>query len=92
VVEMRLTRPVLVLLGRRPPCVRCDSVTAGFSPEERKVEDVTFRTTAYLEGKPEENKSMPIKWASPKMCRVVWPASPVRRVKLFVEPEFCKRR
>ena len=64
------------------------SAVNGFLSQKGKVEGDTFRTAAYLAVKAQGDKSMPAKRESPKMCRVVSLASPVRMVKLFVKPEF----
>jgi hypothetical protein len=36
----------------------------------------------YLAGKPKEDNSMSLKRVSQKVCMALWPASPVRMVKL----------
>jgi hypothetical protein len=56
-------------------------------PQEGEVEGITSRTMTYLTGKPEGDKSMSLKQTSQKVCMTVRSASPVRMVKLPVEPE-----
>jgi hypothetical protein len=53
-----------------------------------RLRAITSRTMPYLAGKPKEDSSMALKRGSQKVCKVVRPASPVRMVKLFVEPKF----
>jgi len=43
----------------------------------------TSRAMAYLMGKPKEDKSMPLKRESRKVCTIVRPVSPVCMVKLI---------
>jgi len=72
-------------------------VLIGLLSEKGEVGSNTSRTMTYLEGKPKEDNSMSLKRVSRKVCTAVWPASPVRKVKLgqnrkrkrHVEPKFC---